>query len=254
MWPSSHLPSDIQLIPESHPGFSPHLLWTWSVINKERKHYKRKVFSTNDVFSKICTLYPRMCSSHRAEVKALLLNPLIFKQCAPAMLTEITRFLCCSTFTQGSHYRKNAYRWNFRHYLNLDGIYYHNDMKRIFPNTKGKKRRIPTSCIFFRQSLPTLSPSMTFISICMNSISSTWSQRWVCKKYTKETVASLLETRQPLHKTVKENKTWLCHLKPVLYCFFRLQHLKQKSSCAVKLQRTKQNAVTDRWFNGITGI
>lgn len=78
---------------------------------------------------KICTLYPRMCSSHTAVVKALLLNPLIFKQCAPATLSQTTSFLCCSILTQESHLRKCAYQWKlltlFKQtltYLKLKGV------------------------------------------------------------------------------------------------------------------------------------
>lgn len=35
-----------------------------------------------------------LSGSHAAVVKALLLNPLIFKQCATAMLTQTTNWLC----------------------------------------------------------------------------------------------------------------------------------------------------------------
>lgn len=99
----------------------------------EEKGFGWKVFSTHsgwlvNCLSKIRTLYPRMCSSHTAVVKALLLNPLIFKQCAPAMLTQTTRLLRCSILTQGSHSIKYAYyQWKLTllkytfTYLNLKG-------------------------------------------------------------------------------------------------------------------------------------
>lgn len=94
--------------------------------------------------SKICALYPRMCSSHTAVVKALLLNPLIFKQCAPATLTQnhqlslplhprpgiILKKVCLSVETR-------ALSKCTLTYLKLKGgYYYHMNAGGIFLNTK----------------------------------------------------------------------------------------------------------------------
>lgn len=112
-----------------------------------------------------------LSGSHAAVVKALLLNPLIFKQCATAMLTQTTNWRCCFSGNR-------RFRWKK---LCLSGhIFFpsHNCTHRcisggcemgIFLRTKCGKAR--TSCILFRHSLPTLRPSMTLFSICMNSIS-----------------------------------------------------------------------------------
>ncbi len=64
-------------------------------------------------------------------------------------------------------------------YVKLTGVLLSREDERHISkhNRWEKQESISTSCILFRQSLPTLSPSMTFISICMNSIS--WTCWWI---------------------------------------------------------------------------
>ena len=57
-----------------------------------------------------------LSGSHAAVVKALLLNPLIFKQCATAMLTQTTNWLCCFSSNWRFRLKKYAYQGIF---LNL---------------------------------------------------------------------------------------------------------------------------------------
>lgn len=59
-----------------------------------------------------------LSGSHAAVVKALLLNPLIFKQCATAMLTQTTNWLCCfSGSYRFTRLKKYAYQGTFLHLI-----------------------------------------------------------------------------------------------------------------------------------------
>lgn len=157
-----------------------------------------KVFSSHSsglvsFQGRICNLYPRMWCRNSTVVKALLFNPIIFKECAPAMLNQTTRVRHCSVRCQRITLNKEClsvetftllkYR---SHISRLRGYYYHMGLKSIFLHSKDRienNENTSTSCIVFRQWLPTLSPSMTSISICMNSMSWTCWEIWACKTY-----------------------------------------------------------------------
>lgn len=58
-----------------------------------------------------------LSSSHAAVVKALPLNPLIFKQCATAMLIQTTNWLCCFSGNRRFRLKKYAYQGTFLHLI-----------------------------------------------------------------------------------------------------------------------------------------